>query len=137
MTTQKQRVLNALRAAGSAGIDQTQFEPPVVIDGGTPIMRLAARIDELKAEGFAISTPGRRHKCSVYALQAEPSRPVVKAAPQRLVFGFARRYCCRRCLGTVRSETEACGDSYAVLCPPEQGVTGCLSIREQEVAHAA
>jgi hypothetical protein len=70
--TELERVIRALRAAGDRGITQVDFLTPDVIDGEKPITRLAARILELKAEGYQIEGSGKRDKCKVYVLAADP-----------------------------------------------------------------
>jgi hypothetical protein len=73
--TQRDRVLNALRHAGDRGITATDFALPNVIDGGPPIARLAARVDELRA-GHHIEHAGRRNRCAIYRLVTLPA-PVI------------------------------------------------------------
>lgn len=75
MSTQKERVLASLEAAGSGGVTQADwsgaFRPTP--DGGGPITRLAARINDLKADGHLIVCDGKRDQCAVYVLQ--PAAP--------------------------------------------------------------
>jgi len=52
--TQKQRILAQLKAAGGRGVSPTDFLAPDVCDGGKPILRVAARILDLKNEGHSI-----------------------------------------------------------------------------------
>jgi hypothetical protein len=79
--TQKQRVLKAARAAGTTGLTAIDFYPPDVIDGGKPITRLAARIEELEAEGIRFWRDGRRNGCTVYVL--DPAhRPALRQPAQ-------------------------------------------------------
>lgn len=54
--SQAGRVYSALLRAGSEGITPIDFAAPDVIDGGPPIMRVAARIRDLREEGFNIDT---------------------------------------------------------------------------------
>lgn len=54
--TQKQRILKALQAAGATGIRPEDFLLPDVVDGGSPILRVAARIEDLRKEGHTILT---------------------------------------------------------------------------------
>lgn len=54
--TQKERILKALKAAGATGISPEDFLLPDVIDAGKPILRVAARIDDLRKEGVKITT---------------------------------------------------------------------------------
>lgn len=67
--SQRDRVLAALYAAGTAGITQVDFMLPNVCDGGAPITRVAARIEELRGEGFRVVSGERRQKCTVYRLE--------------------------------------------------------------------
>lgn len=71
--TQKERVLAALRRGAVCQVD---FLAPNVIDGHPPITRLAARISDLREDGWDIREAGRRYGCSLYALtlreRAEP-----------------------------------------------------------------
>jgi hypothetical protein len=79
---QRERVLRALRSAGDHGITQVDFLVPGTVDGGRPIVRLPARIDELRGGGHHIEHAGRRNRCVVYILAAPPAQ----AAPaQELV----------------------------------------------------
>lgn len=66
--TQRTRVLRALEHAGSRGITSVDFQLPDVIDGGAPILRVAARIEELVDDGYRIVDHGKRDRCKVYAL---------------------------------------------------------------------
>lgn len=68
---QRKRVLRALQQAGDHGICSVDFAAPQVIDGGPPIMRVAARIEELRSEGFIIGDAGQRHGTRVYVLGLE------------------------------------------------------------------
>lgn len=54
--TQKDRILQALRLAGQTGIRPEDFLLPDVIDGGKPILRVAARVQDLRKEGHRINT---------------------------------------------------------------------------------
>jgi hypothetical protein len=67
--TQRDRVLHALQAAGERGVTQVDFMLPGVIDGGAPITRVAARIDELRRAGHQIVNAEWRQKCIVYRLE--------------------------------------------------------------------
>lgn len=74
--TQKPRVLRALERAGRHGVDCTQFLGPDTIDGGPPILNLAGRINELRADGYCIEVRGdRRNKCVVYRFQPPAAVP--------------------------------------------------------------
>lgn len=137
---QCRRVLIALRAEGSRGIDRTQFALPVVYDGGLPIINFPGRIQDLEEKhGCVIGTPSRRHgNCVVYVLHSEPSARVMRPAHRVLDDdGFARAFACRRCLGILKTAGSCCGTSYRVAVPHDQALTGCLRIPEQEVRNAA
>ena len=54
--TQRQRVLTALEDAGSLGVSPVDFLGPQVVDGGSPILRLAPRVEELRKQGYRISS---------------------------------------------------------------------------------
>jgi hypothetical protein len=97
--TQKARVLDALRRVGSHGLTAIDFSPPHVIDGGAPITRVAARIEELRAGGHKISSRGRRSKCVVYVLEdalreslppvPEPAQPpMFQTRPTLAIFDY-------------------------------------------------
>lgn len=73
MTSQTDRVLDALRKAGPRGITAVDFALPDVIDGGPPITRVAARVMDLRHQGHTIIASGTRHKCRVYELVAAPA----------------------------------------------------------------
>jgi hypothetical protein len=70
--TQKERILAALRFEGSRGIAGCDFSPPHVYDGGKPIYRVAARIMDLREEGYDIVTDGTRHGTGLYKLRQAP-----------------------------------------------------------------
>jgi hypothetical protein len=54
--TQNDRVLVALERAGRRGVRTTDFLGPQVVDGGTPILRLPSRINDLRDAGHRIRT---------------------------------------------------------------------------------
>lgn len=66
--TQRSRVLAALRAH-PAGVNETAFAAPRVLDGGSPILRVAARIFELRSEGHDIRTARERNGTATYRLR--------------------------------------------------------------------
>jgi hypothetical protein len=72
MKTQKQRVLDQLRAHPE-GVNETAFAAPWVIDGGKPIQRVAARVFELRQEGFQIRTRRLANGTATYILESEPA----------------------------------------------------------------
>ena len=79
--TQKERVLDALRTHRRHGVTQVDFDLPVVIDGGPPIKRVAARVLELLNDGHRITDGGRRASCKIYLLKEEaPSAPAPSPA---------------------------------------------------------
>jgi hypothetical protein len=70
--TQQARVLAALRHRGTHGITAADFAAGRVIDGQKPIMRVAARILELRKEGHRIDVVGERDGgCAVYRLMRD------------------------------------------------------------------
>jgi hypothetical protein len=85
--TQLERVIAASRSF--RGVAQVDFLAPNVCDGGTPITRLAARIEEAKDRGYAFDVIGTRSKCRVYRLaddaesgrRPEPPHPPAVAQP--------------------------------------------------------
>lgn len=66
--SQRDRVLAALRNSGLRGITQVDFLRFPTIDGGAPITRVAARVQELRGAGHKISSSDTRDKCAVYRL---------------------------------------------------------------------
>jgi hypothetical protein len=86
--TQKQRILAQLRSSGGRGVNPIDFLAPDVCDGGTPILRVAARILDLKNEGHVIDCQTEAG-VAVYVLRSEapvvthsqPSSVVVIDAP--------------------------------------------------------
>lgn len=71
--TQTDRVLQLLRQRREAGITAVDFAAPNIADGGKPIMRLAARIAELRGAGHKITDGGRTGAVKRYVLE-EPQR---------------------------------------------------------------
>lgn len=74
--TQRERVLLALKRHPRVSV--VDFLAPAVIDGLAPIVRLAARINELRDEGYAIEDAGRVNGCASYRLAptTESAEPV-------------------------------------------------------------
>lgn len=96
--TQTERILSALRTAGPRGITQSMFTPPeggTVIDGGGRITRVAARVLELRAEGYVIVKGARRDGFDTYVLVGYP--PVEDRSRVELAHGWVRAHFCRRC----------------------------------------
>jgi hypothetical protein len=71
--SQRDRVLAALYRRGRHGLTQIDFDLPDVIDGGAPIKRVAARVEELRDQGFRITSGERRNKCTVYRVEGVTS----------------------------------------------------------------
>lgn len=69
--TQRARVLAALRAT-PAGVNETAFAAPAVLDGGKPILRVAARVFELRSAGHEIRTELERNGTATYRLRIPP-----------------------------------------------------------------
>lgn len=70
MPSQTDRIAAALKAHPN-GITQADWTGPHTIDNGPPILRLAARILDLKAKGFPIVDAGERQGCKVYKWDRE------------------------------------------------------------------
>lgn len=68
--TQTDRIAAALKAHPN-GVTQADWTGPHTIDNGPPILRLAARILELKTRGFPIEIVGTRDRCAVYQLDRD------------------------------------------------------------------
>lgn len=71
--TQTSRLLAALTRAGDRGVTSVDFIRTPTIDGGPPILRLAARVKELRDEGFNVVTDGERDSVAVYKLEPADS----------------------------------------------------------------
>jgi hypothetical protein len=69
--SQRDRVLNALRARGGRGVTPVDFLAPGVCDCGPPVTRFAARVNELRSAGHVIVKAGRRDRCDVLVLVRE------------------------------------------------------------------
>ena len=68
--TQIDRVIKAARSF--RGVCQADLLGADVVDGGHPITRLAARIQEAEERGYVFEIIGTRSKCRVYRLAREP-----------------------------------------------------------------
>jgi hypothetical protein len=88
--TQAARILRALVQRGERGISQADFASSPTIDGGPPVWRVPARVDELRRRGHAIETRRVRTAhgahIAVYALlpevaPADPSAGVNQLTP--------------------------------------------------------
>lgn len=71
MKPQTERVLRALRQYPD-GVNQTAWSAPWVIDSQKPIQRVAARIEELRREGYVITTRRLANGTASYRLVSEP-----------------------------------------------------------------
>lgn len=71
--SQNDRVLAALRKTGTRGLSAVDFLPPRTVDGGEPILRLAARIHDLRKREFSIKKVGERHGTAVYVITQNPT----------------------------------------------------------------
>lgn len=78
--TQRDRVLAALRRAGRRGVTPIDFQAPHVVDGGTPIIRLASRILELRERGYRIDS--RRDAGVARYVLVEEGKPRHARAPR-------------------------------------------------------
>lgn len=78
---QRLRVLDALRAAGNAGVGTSCFLAPDVVDGGKPIVRLPSRIDELRKAGYTIVSHRAPNGTAIYRLVGEAA-PAAACAPE-------------------------------------------------------
>jgi hypothetical protein len=67
---QVERVIAAARSPD--GVSQADMLLPDVIDGGAPITRVGARIQDAEERGFVFETIGWRDRCKVYRLLSEP-----------------------------------------------------------------
>ncbi len=68
--TQVERVIEAARSF--RGVCQVDFLLPDVCDGGGPITRVGARIQDAEDRGYVFETIGWRDKTKVFRLLSEP-----------------------------------------------------------------
>jgi hypothetical protein len=68
--TDKDRILRLARARGDQGFTAVDMQLPHVADGGKPILRVAARVKDLRDEGFVFHSGGTRNRCRIYILDA-------------------------------------------------------------------
>ena len=71
--TQNDRVLKLLRAREGEGINTTDLMAPAA-DGGKPILRLAARIDDLRKRGHGFEVRRRSNGTVTYVLLHDAER---------------------------------------------------------------
>jgi hypothetical protein len=123
--TQTDRVLDALKNAGQRGITAVDFQLPNVIDGGKPILRVAARIHDLEAE-WNIAKAGIRDKCAVYVLHGRVTAPPM-TQPIKDRDGWLIVHSCSWCFGCVARPEQACGPTTRALWSPTApaGALGC------------
>ncbi len=67
--TQRARTLRALLRVGARGLTAADFASGQTCDDGPPIMRLAARVQELRDSGLTITSTGRRGPLAVYVIE--------------------------------------------------------------------
>ncbi len=86
-----ERVLDLARRRGRAGFHSSDFDVPgQTADGGPPIRRLAARVDELRNQGHWFNTRKRRDRTVEYVLVRDAVtvelalREVGEPEPERL-----------------------------------------------------
>lgn len=77
--TQRQRVLAALEDAGASGVSPVDFLGPQVIDGGKPILRVAPRVEELRKQGYRISSYRQPDSTVRYVLLPDSMQGLVMA----------------------------------------------------------
>lgn len=65
--TQRDRVLRLLKQRAGEGITQADFDGPTA-DGGPPVRRLAARVEELRKAGHVITSSKDSSKFARYSL---------------------------------------------------------------------
>lgn len=103
---QRDRVL--ARLMGGHDVSPVDFQLPDVVDGGKPILRVAARILELREDGFQIDVIATRNQCAVYRLTAsDVDAPVLP------------RVYCERC-GQEGALRDADCESCAALAVAQQ-----------------
>ena len=69
--TQATRVLDSLYRAGERGITQGDWLTVSGLDGRGRITRVAARVKELRNEGFEIEVAGERFGFAIYRIAAD------------------------------------------------------------------
>jgi hypothetical protein len=89
--TQTKRVRAALERAGKQGVSPTDFLRYPTVDGGPPILRLAARILDLRNDGLSIESSTDPNGVARYVLVSEPGPngepiPPVAQSEQSVLF---------------------------------------------------
>lgn len=74
MSVQQTNNTRLLRAGRSGPIRVTDWTGPTTPDGGPPILRVAARISELRSAGFPFERTGTHNACAVYELLSGSGR---------------------------------------------------------------
>lgn len=82
--SQNQRVLALLRSRGEQGVSPVDFAAPNVVDGQAPIMRLAARIKDLRDDGLPIRDAGWVGPVRRYVLEQPTAAPEPRDTVSRL-----------------------------------------------------
>lgn len=122
--TQTDRVLQ--QASSERGVTAVDFQLPNVIDGGPPILRVAARVNEL-AETWDIRVIGKRDKCVVYRNFGRLTAPPV--APIKDRDGWLRWHQCRQCFACFARPTLACevsrGARVVLMSPANEPIREC------------
>lgn len=77
------RVLALLRTRKEAGVSPIDFAAPNVVDGEKPVMRVAARILELRKDGFDITTGRAVNGTAIYRLRTLETVPGQPETPNR------------------------------------------------------
>lgn len=70
--SQNDRVLALLRERGDRGLNSTELAELPTCDGGAPIRRIAARVDNLRNRGFIILSRRERNGTATYSLFYDP-----------------------------------------------------------------
>ena len=117
--TQRERVLKAARSF--RGITQVDFLLPNVVDGGEPITRLAARINELDSEGYGFECLGRRDRCKIWRLVSEPDSG-----------GGSSRAPAEACRGGIKQPLPAPSTKPASTLEAAREVAAVVGYRETE-----
>lgn len=99
--SQVERVLALLRerAGAGRGVNTTELQELPVADGGRPILRLAARVHQLRERGFVISGRRERNGTQTYVLLAEPEVERASSAEHKVASPSADKSPARLALG--------------------------------------
>lgn len=69
--SQCDRVLALLRSRGGDGLNTAELQEAPIVDGGAPILRLAARVHQLQERGIAITSRREQNGTATYTLTEE------------------------------------------------------------------